>query len=106
MRLSLLHFLREHNVIDSTPCKVWRAGRWTEIVTTAFRIHWESTPHPDKELNNLLRNCYHALMREDKLKALELARKCVERDPNFPACQNSLATALSMQDDGESRRQA
>ncbi|MFO1001539.1 MAG: tetratricopeptide repeat protein [Planctomycetaceae bacterium] len=106
MRLSLLSFLREHNVIDSTPSKVWRAGRWTEIVTTAFRIHWEPTPHPDKELNNLLRNCYHALMREDKRKALELARKCVERDPNFPACQHNLATALSMQGDRESRQQA
>ncbi len=106
MRLSLLSFLREQNVIDSTPCKVWRAGRWTEIVTTAFRIHWEPTPHPDKELNNLLRNCYHALMREDKLKALELALKCVDRDPEFPACQHNLATALGMQGDRESRLQA
>lgn len=106
MRLSLLSFLREHNIIDSTPLRVWRAGKWTEIVTTAFRIHWEPTPHPDKELNQLLKSCYHALMREDKLKALEFARQCVARDPNFPACQHNLATALSMQGDRESRRQS
>jgi hypothetical protein len=106
MRLSLLSFLREHSIIDSTPLRVWRAGDWTEIVTTAFRIHWEPTPHPDKELNQLLKSCYHALMREDKLKALELSRQCVARDPNCPTCLHNLATALSMQGDRESRRQS
>ncbi len=106
MRLSLLSFLREHNIIDSAPATVWRAGAWTEIVTIAFRIHWEPTPHPDKELNQLLKNCYHALMREDKRKALELARQCVAGDPNFPTCLHNLATALSMRGDRESIRRA
>ena len=106
MRLSLLNFLREHSIIDSTPMRVWRAGDWTEIVTTAFRIHWQPTLHPDKELNQLLSSCYRALMREDKGKALDLARQCVARDPNFPACLHNLATALSMQGDRDSRRQS
>lgn len=106
MRLKALEMLRDHGVIDDSPITFFSRGQWTEVGVRSLDVHWNPTLHPDSDVNDLISECYIALSEGDVERSLELSARCVEADPDYPACLFHRVTALKLSGTAAAKKEA
>ncbi len=106
LRMEALQMLKEEGFIDNSPINFFHNGTWTQIGLNAMDVHWNSSPHPNPEINDLLAECYHAIEDRDVDQSLELSNRCVQADPDFPTCWFHRATALQLTGKPDDEREA
>jgi Tfp pilus assembly protein PilF len=97
LRLDLLPLLGEMGLLPTNPVRMWRAGKWTEVVARTFEIVDEPTNQHSPKVEALASQAHAAMQRGDVLAAEQLLIRALHAEPNAPDLLNNQAAVLGQQ---------
>jgi tetratricopeptide (TPR) repeat protein len=98
LRLEAANVLSQAGLLPSGPVRLWLEGEWREMLLMGFELHGEPVQAHSARVQELARQGFDALYREDGVAAERLLQQALQLEPESPDLLNNLANAYMLQD--------
>ena len=98
LRLRAVEFLVRVDVLPAGKTRLWREGRWTELLTYGFELHEEIRRVHSPRVEHLACKAAEALHESEGERAESYLTQALEIEPDAPDLLNNLTAAYRFQD--------